>query len=297
MERLVEEQHIDVVYTYWANEPAVAACLLKKKYPQLRFVTRFHGHDLYQERKASSWQPFRHLIRDHADRLVFACQVALDYFTQNWGGNDKAQLHYLGCAEAPKCAHESSSALRVVSCSNLIPLKRVEMIIDALALLPDVGQVQWHHFGDGAEREKLEALAREKLCRCTNIRWEFYGFVPNDMLTEAYKKIKPDLFLTASSTEGGAPVSIQEAFSMGIPAVGTPVGGIPDLIKDGQTGFLLPEQTQAHHLAEAIECFASLPQTKQRQMAASARLLWKEKFDAKENAVRFAAYLQKLISE
>ena len=51
MEQLIREQEIDIVYTYWATEPAVAACMLKKKYPQLRFVTRFHGHDLYRERK------------------------------------------------------------------------------------------------------------------------------------------------------------------------------------------------------------------------------------------------------
>ena len=84
---------------------------------------------------------------------------------------------------------------------------------------------------------------------------------------------------------------------MGIPAVGTRVGGIPDLILDDQTGFLLPQQPAPSDVAEAIMKYAALPENRKEQMAESARKLWKEKFDAKENAMQFAAYLQKLTLE
>ena len=84
---------------------------------------------------------------------------------------------------------------------------------------------------------------------------------------------------------------------MGIPAVGTRVGGIPDLILDDQTGFLLPQQPAPSDVAEAIMKYAALPKNRKEQMAESARKLWKEKFDARKNALEFTAYLQKLISE
>ena len=84
---------------------------------------------------------------------------------------------------------------------------------------------------------------------------------------------------------------------MGIPAIGTPIGGIPDLIEDGQTGFLLPENAEAADVAHAIMKYMALLPEQKHQMAVSARQMWKEKFDAEENAQQFAAYLQNLLSE
>ena len=181
-------------------------------------------------------------------------------------------------------------------CSNLIPLKRVNLIIEGLAALPETVEVRWDHFGGGVERANLEALANEKLGNRPNMQWTFHGFVPNWTLAEEYRKIMPDLFITTSSTEG-LPVSIQEAFSMGMPAIGTPIGGIPDLIIDGRTGFMLPDDVQVPDVAKAIMRYAELSEQRKQEMSAGVRQHWEAKFNAKENAVRFAAYLQGLVSE
>lgn len=294
--RLVETEKIDIVYTYWCTECTVAAVKLKKRFPHLKVVTRFHGMDLYNERTPEGWQFFRKEIARCADGLCFACSYGQAYFQQRWGTEyaEKMHLNYLGSTDRGLIDAPATDKLRIISCSNLISLKRVDLMIEGLSLIPDSIQVEWHHFGDGKERETLEKLAGEKFRNSRNISWEFHGFVPNAALTEAYKSIKPHLFITTSSSEGGAPVSIQEAFSMGIPAVGTPIGGIPDLIIDGHTGFLLPDQTTPHDVANAVAKFAALPYDQRLQMAAAARQNWKEKFDAIENAVHFAAYLQSL---
>ena len=84
---------------------------------------------------------------------------------------------------------------------------------------------------------------------------------------------------------------------MGIPAIGTAIGGIPDLIIDGQTGFLLPAQATAEDVANAVMKYAARTVAEKQQMATEARRRWSEKFNAKENAVQFAAYLQQLVSE
>jgi len=293
---LVESEKIDIVYTFWCNECTVAAVKLKKRFPHLKVVTRFNGMDLYEERTYERWQPFRKEIALRADGLCFACEYGRSYFQEHWGTEaaDKMGLWYLGSTDRGMVEPSGDEALQIISCSNVIPLKRVDLIIEGLALLPDMLQVQWHHFGDGVSREELETLAAEKLRNKTNIRWTFHGFVPNTCLTEEYRKIGPNLFITTSSTEGGAPVSVQEAFSMGIPAVGTQVGGIPDLVIDGQTGFLLSSQPEPAEVAEGILKYAALPDDRKQEMAAAARKLWKEKFDASENAVKFAAYLENL---
>ena len=296
--RLVETEKIDIVYTYWGTECSVAAANLKKRFPGLKVVSRFHGVDLYEERTAENWQFFRKELARKADVLGFICQYGRDYFKERWGAKyaDKMHVFYLGSADYGMREHNGTECLRIVSCSNLIPLKRVHMIIEGLAALPETVRVCWDHFGEGAERAKLEALAEEKFGGHANIQWVFHGFVPNAALPDEYRKLMPDLFITTSSTEG-LPVSIQEAFSMGIPAIGTNVGGIPDLIIDGRTGFMLPQDVQASDVAEAIMRYDAMPEEEKRKMSDAVRRHWEENFNAKENAVRFAAYLQNLASE
>ena len=292
MEKLIKQHKIDLVYTYWATEAAVAACLLKKKYPHLRFITRFHGHDLYEERKDSGWQPFRPLIRTGADRLVFACQFGMDYFLRHWGGTEKAVLHYLGCTAGPEHVHTQSDVLRVVSCSNVIPLKRVDCIIDALSLLPTTMQVRWDHFGDGSETAALKRRAAEALQ--DNITWTFHGHVPNHQLRDLYCQLDPDVFLTVSSTEGGVPVSIQEAFSMGIPAIGSAVGGISEAVLTGKTGFLLSAQATPQETAEALLRYWKLPAEEKNALSEAAFALWQTEFNAQDDAENFMKELRRI---
>ncbi|MDD5954074.1 MAG: glycosyltransferase [Firmicutes bacterium] len=292
----LQSEQIHILYTYWSTAEALAAVNLKKRFPGLKVVTRFHGMDLYEERTSIHWQPFREQIAEGADGLCFACSFGRSYFQQRWGTGreDKLHLCYLGSTDRGELRPSESQSLRMISCSNLIPLKRVELIIKGLALLPKTMEVSWTIFGEGPEREKLEKLAAEEFQSCPNISWKFRGFVPNDVLTEEYRRLSPDLFITTSSTEGGAPVSIQEVFSMGIPAIGTPVGGIPDLILDGKTGFLLPEQTEADHVAQAVTRFEALTAGQKQQMRQSVRLHWAKNFNAEKNARHFAAYFEQL---
>lgn len=296
--KLMKEESIDIVYSYWCTGPALAAVLLKKRHPHLKAVTRFHGMDLYEERTTINRQPFRREIAAGADGLCFACLYGLSYFKKRWGANcgEKMRLCYLGSTDRGLLEPQNSDVLRIVSCSNLVPLKQVELIIEGLANMPETVETEWNHFGDGEEREKLEALAVRQYKGKPNIKWKFHGFVPNAELAEEYRKLSPDLFITTSSTEGGAPVSIQEVFSMGIPAIGTPIGGIPDLIIDGQTGFLLPERTEPAHVAEAIMCYRALPEERKKQMRSAVRQHWSDKFDAVKNAADFTDYLLELVS-
>lgn len=297
--KLVETEKIDMVYTYWCTECTAATVSLKRRFPDLKVVTRFHGVDLYEERTEENWQPFRKEIARKADSLCFACEYGRTYFAERWGREmiDKMGVFYLGSPDYGVLTHNAGEELRLVSCSHLVGLKRVELIILGLALLPDTVKLRWDHFGDGVERQKLETLAEEKLRGCPNIRWKFHGFVPNSELAEEYRKAAPDLFITTSSTEGGAPVSMQEAFSMGIPAIGTPIGGIPDLILDGDTGFLLPQDVNAAQVASAIQKYAALPEEQRQEMSERVRRRWEEKFDAKQNAQRFAAHLQNILMQ
>ena len=291
IEKIIYEENIDIIYTYWCTEMTLAAAILKNRYPGIKLVTRFHGHDLFTERRPENWQPFRTYISKKTDKLVFACKNAFDYYISHWGkyALSTPEIHYLGCKSAEKLKFSPDKQFKLLSCSNLIPLKRVDLIIDAISKLPDEHSVRWDHFGDGTERKSLEEYASTKLGR--NVEYHFHGRVPNNTLEKCYREINPDLFITTSSTEGGAPVSIQEAFSMGIPAIGTDVGGIPDLIIHEKTGYLLNNSPTKEDICNSIESYIKLSDSQKEQMSNNAYALWKEKFDAHNNAEHFSNML------
>lgn len=293
---LIEKTRADIIYSYWCFPIVLSAAELKQKYPHLKVLTRFHGQDLYNERTANGWQPFRAAISEKCDRLVFACEAGRDYHLSHWGQKwaAKSIVSYLGCTPLSQVPHQETERLVLVSCSYAIPLKRIHLIMEALTLLPETISVNWHHIGDGAELENLKQLASDRLTAHTNISWKFWGFVPNHQLNELYQQIYPQLFITTSSTEGGAPISIQEAFSASIPAIGTAVGGIPELILDGQTGYLLSDTPSPSEIAEKIAAFWNLSPQQRAQMGETAFSLWQDKLDAKKNAESFCKLLKGL---
>ena len=110
-------------------------------------------------------------------------------------------------------------------------------------------------FGDGPEKNELTKIIK-KLEMINNI--EFMGEVKNTELTKYY--CISDLFVIPSivvngHTEGLGVVTI-EAMACGTSVIGSNVGGIPDVIKDGYNGFLVPEKSEIE-LAEKINILIS----------------------------------------
>lgn len=135
----------------------------------------------------------------------------------------------------------------IVSCSDLIPLKRVGMIADALMRCDK--PVSWFHFGDGELRAGLE-----ERCRALpdNVKARFMGFTPNDGIQKFYSENHIDAFLNVSESEG-IPVSIMEAQSYGLPVIATDVGGTRELVHNGENGVLLKIDFSGDELISAID--------------------------------------------
>ena len=93
----------------------------------------------------------------------------------------------------------------VVSVSNLVALKRIPLIFEALQQTK--GTIIWYHFGDGVLAEELKQLVKNARAGLTV---HFKGHVKNEQLIDFYKTQSADLFINASSSEG-LPVSIMEA--------------------------------------------------------------------------------------
>ena len=106
-----------------------------------------------------------------------------------------------------------------------------------------------------------------------------------------YQHTPVDLFVNTSSSEG-LPVSIMEAFSFGIPAVATNVGGTSEMVRTGETGRLLPADLSPETLATALREMAAHSVQEKQRLRQSCRTLWENSFQAARNFEKFAQEIQ-----
>jgi glycosyltransferase involved in cell wall biosynthesis len=160
--------------------------------------------------------------------------------------------------------------------SHLSPEKGLRYLIEAASLIPDVKhRVRFVIVGDGSCRGELQELVREKgLEGC----FLFSGF-----RTDSHELLKSfDLFVLPSLSEGLSSAII-EAMASSLPVIGSNVGGIPELVRSGYNGLLVPA-ADPEELARAIQQLANNPETS-RQMGLRGRKRVKEEFTLESKIV------------
>jgi glycosyltransferase involved in cell wall biosynthesis len=132
----------------------------------------------------------------------------------------------------------------VLTVRRLVERMGIDLLLRAAARIPDLQVVVG---GEGPHRERFEALARE-----LGVRARFLGFVPDEDLPPLYRAA--DLFvLPTRALEGFGLVAI-EAMACGTPALGTPVGAIPEVL--GPLGLVVAAPTE-EAIGEGIRRFFS----------------------------------------
>lgn len=279
-------------YSYWFYDTAMVAAKLKKYYGAIngRVVCRAHGYDLYAYRNSMNYLPLRYYILKNVDMVYPCSNNGSEYLKERYPDyENKIQTAYLGTRDFGTKDASGDGPFHIVSCCHIVPLKRVDLLAQALSKLSGSGlKLKWTHFGGGDALEELKRYAAENL---QFMDWKFAGAVRNSELMEFYKNTPVDLFVNTSSTEG-IPVSIMEACSFGIPAVATNVGGTGEIVKDGETGFLVPADITPDKLAETIRSVVSLPAENMAKLRKNCRELYLQSFCAETNFAKFAKLIK-----
>lgn len=285
-----------IYYSFWYTYFCYSMVRMKSRYPNVRIFTRTHGYDLYQERIPGGRQPFRHQMERRLEKIVFACEYGRNYYEANVRDQNtdpnRLSVCRLGIEPAMRqMPYRESEVFHLLSCSNVIGLKRLELIIDGLAGIEDF-QVQWTHIGDGEAFENVKRYAAERLDGSENISYQFVGYLENEAVHEYYMIHQVDCFITTSATEGGCPVSIQEAMSYGVPVIGTKAGGITEMM-DGN-GILLPENPTGQDVAEAISKMACLEKEGYQEMQRQSLRIWEKEFDIWKNVININKIIEQI---
>ena len=240
-----------LIYSYWLYETAYVGARLKTENPQNIFITRCHGYDLYEERHPNGYLPFRQFILKNADMICPISEDGKKYLHDRFNGryDSKIKVMRLGTIRCIDfiCKQKKTEKIILVSCSNLVEVKRVDLIIRALNKCDK--EIVWYHFGDGVMRSDLEKQAQSLP---TNVKYFFMGFQENKEIQKFYANHYIDAFVNVSQSEG-VPVSIMEAESYGVPVIATNVGGTSEIVHDRQNGVLLSVDFTDADLLNAID--------------------------------------------
>ena len=269
-----------IYYSYWMDDNAIALSFLASE----KKICRVHGWDLYFERNKESYLPFRKQILENLK--VFSISQLGKTYLKDKTNFEKVQISRLGTKALKRNILKTINKKRIVSCSNVIPLKRISLIIESLELLTHLN-IEWIHFGDGPLLNELKLLAKEK-----SLNAVFKGNVSNTAILNFLQNEPIDLFINLSSTEG-IPVSIMEAFSCGIPAIATNVGGTSELVNNAN-GILLSSNPSAKSIAKEIEQFLKLNEKEIESKRSIAFETWNNKFNAEKNYTEFAEIISNL---
>jgi glycosyltransferase involved in cell wall biosynthesis len=272
------ELNPDVVFAHSVTAVAVAAAAL----PRVPRVVLLHGIADESERLAA------YVLRASRARALAVSDQTADGIRRYRGapdievvrsGVDLAALEHAAGGELEL----QPAAPRFLFVGRFWREKATDVLIDAFAqvvqALPEAALVC---AGNGPE---LEARKLQVATLGIDDRVHFVGPVPN---VADYIRAS-DLFVLASRREG-LPLVLLESLALGLPAVATRVDGVPLVVRDGDTGWLVPAG-DASALAERMIEAASDPRELRRRGEAGARLI-RENFSAEQAVERIDAVLR-----
>lgn len=198
------------------------------------------------------------LYRNTIDRLVTPSRFYRDKLVE-WGWDPNRIAHIPNCIDANQFTPSSDESNYFVYAGRLAPEKGLATLVRAAAL----SQQRLVLAGTGPEEAALRRLAQE-----VGADVSFTGYLKKP---ELQKLIGEALALVLPSEwYENAPVSVLEAYALGRPVIGTRIGGIPELVLDGETGILV-EPGNVKMLAGALAGIANLPQAARSELGARGR--------------------------
>lgn len=174
----------------------------------------------------------------------------------------------------------------LVCVARLSPEKRHDLLLAAVRRLSELGiKPTLTLAGDGPARPSVEARIKE------------FGLSGQVRLLGTRKDVpellgSANIFVLTSDTEG-LPITIIEAMAAGKPVVATRVGGVPDVVVDGETGILVPAG-DVEQLARALEKMLRDEALRKRMGAAGSRAA-RERFDIVETVRHYEALYTRLL--
>lgn len=198
------------------------------------------------------------LYRNNLDKVVTPSRFYRDKLIE-WGWPADMVVYIPNFVDAKPHAPQASEGDYYVFAGRLSPEKGVDTLIDAVAK----AGVKLVLAGSGPDEAMLRARAEKRGARA-----EFAGFLSGDRLDALIAGARA--LVLPSVWYENAPVSVLEAYALGRPVIGADIGGIPELVRDGETGAIA-RSGDADDLARVLSAFDALGPARRADMGAAGR--------------------------
>lgn len=292
------DKDFDIIHCHFGPHGMSGVFLKENGITKAKNVTSFHGGCDLSERAWNKHRGYSELFKK-GDLMLPACNFFKDLLIKGSCPEKKIIVHYSGTDLSlfkGKDYNKKKDEITILSSGRLVPIKGFDYAIRAVARLLKNNKdlkVRYLIFGNGEKRKELEDLTEE-----LNIKDKvFFGGEFSlrkmvDIMQEA------DIFLSANVSnkeEGcdGAPGVIKEAEACSLPVVATKVGGIPEGVLDGVTGFLIKEK-DVNGLVSKLEYLIKHPE-KREEMGEKGREYVEKNYDINKLNDRLVNIYQRLI--
>lgn len=274
--RLARRRRFDIVHVHWPVPHALFGWAARRgSRGRIRLVTLWYGIELRWVKSRLTWlKQFLKWALKTSDQVVAISSYTAREIAELVHLPVRVIPYGLGFAESVPGTRDTGSGTRetfqILYVGNLIPRKGVRYLIEALHRLPASIPAKLLILGEGTDRAKLEAQVREL---GLDGRVSMPGRVPDPELHRAFREanvmVLPSIVDQRGDTEGLG-VVLLEAMAYRIPVIGSAIGGITDIISDGETGLLVPPEDPAA-IAAAIGRVATDPALAERLARAGGR--------------------------
>lgn len=276
---VAREYRLDLIHSHYAIPFAASAYLARQILASgsLRTVTTLHGTDITLVGLDKSFYDVCKFAMEQSDGLTAVSHYLRDKTIEEFQVQQEIRVIY-NFVDTARYKPDRQNCIRghyaaphekiLMHASNFRPVKRVADTVRLLArILPKV-PAKLLLVGEGPERLFVQQLVRE--LKLTN-HVLFLG--QQDYLEKLLACV--DLFLLPSETESFGLVAL-EAHACGVPVIASRTGGIPEVVLDGETGFLVPVG-EIGEMADRAERLLTDPDL-HRRFSLNARRLAEEHF-------------------
>jgi L-malate glycosyltransferase len=298
---VVRYEQLDVLHMHYAIPHATSAVLarqiLAKEGINAPVVTTLHGTDITLVGQDPSFAPVVAWSINESDgatavseylrrETVKACEVCTEIeVIPNFIDTDRFRRQMKDHFKQALCPNGEKVLVHV---SNFRPVKNATMVVEVFHRLIREGHALRLLFvGDGPDRVPAEHLARE-LGVVDDIRFLGKQEPVEEILSIA------DVFLMPSGSETFGLAAL-EAMACNVPVVASNIGGLPELITDGETGFLCP-LGDVDAFTDRVRAIL-LDQDLHERMGSAGRRVAVEKFDVKQVIPLYEAYYERVIEK
>lgn len=226
---------IDVVVVHFANMGTSFVSQLERL--KVPLVVICHGSEIHS---AEGHKPYlKKLTRlfARADKVLCVSQYIMNKVVGYGCAPSKAEVFFLG-VELPNIGHQNrhvKGPVRYVMTARLHPVKDHSTLLHAFArVCHEIKDAELLLIGDGVLHDELELLAQQ-FDISNNVK--FLGFQSSRTV---YQELTNASVYVHVSHKEALGIAIVEAMAACLPVVATAVGGIPEIVEDGNTGFLVP---------------------------------------------------------